>query len=152
MPTNLYGPNQRYEPMNSLVVPALINKFHQAKMSEKSAVVIWGSGRPARDLLYVDDLAEASIFLMKNYEGNVLLNVGTGKSYTITKLAKIIKKVVGYKGDIIYDASLPDGVRNKLQDVSTINDLGWKHQVELEQGICLTYQDFLARIKSVELI
>ena len=152
IPTNVYGPNQRYEPMNSLVVPSLIQKFHNAKILGEKAVVIWGSGRPARDFMYVDDLAEASIFLMENYEGNVLLNVGMGKDYTISELAEIVKNEVCYEGNIIYDTSLPDGVPCKLQDVSKINDLGWKPCVELEEGIRFTYQDFLARAKNKELI
>lgn len=152
IPTNLYGPNQRYEPMNSLVVPSLIQKFHQAKIAGDDAVIIWGSGRPARDFLYVDDLAEASIFLMENYEGNVLLNVGIGKDCTIAKLAEIIKKEIGYEGDIIYDTSFPDGVSKKLQDVQKINDLGWKYRVEIEAGIRLTYQDYIKRVKNNELI
>ena len=110
IPTNLYGPNQKYEPMNSLVVPSLIQKFYQAKVDGEDAVVIWGSGRPARDCLYVDDLVDASIFLMESYEGNEVFNVGTGKDYTIADIAEITKKIVGYTGDIIYDRSLPDGV------------------------------------------
>jgi GDP-L-fucose synthase len=151
IPTNLYGPNQRYEPMNSLVVPSLILKFHNAKVKSEDEVVIWGSGRPTRDFLYVDDLAEASIFLMQDYEGDVLLNVGTGKSYTISELAEIIKLEVGYEGGISYDHSLPDGVSEKLQDVSKINELGWSYSVDLEEGIHLTYQDFLLRITKNEL-
>ena len=147
IPTNLYGPNQRYELMNSLVVPSLIQKFYQAKVDDEDAVVIWGSGRPARDCLYVDDLVDASIFLMESYQGNEVFNVGTGKDYTIADIAEITKKIVGYTGDIIYDRSLPDGVLKKLQDVSKINDLGWKSRVNLEEGIDLTYQDFLACIE-----
>jgi len=152
IPTNLYGPNQRYEPMNSLVVPSLIQKFHQAKMKGEDEVIIWGSGRPTRDFLYVEDLADASIFLMQNYEGSVLLNVGSGRSCSISELAEIIKKEVEYRGDVRYDHSLPDGVFQKLQDVSKINDLGWKYSVELETGIRLTYRDFLARVQNKELI
>jgi len=152
IPTNVYGPNQRYEPMNSLVVPSLMLKFHRAKILGEDVVTIWGSGYPARDFLYVDDLAEASIFLMENYEGNVLLNVGMGKDCTIAKLAEVIKREVEYKGTIIYDTALPDGVSSKLQDVSKISDLGWKFSVGLEEGIKLTYQDFLVRIESKELL
>lgn len=152
IPTNVYGPNQRYEPMNSLVVPSLIQKFHNAKILGEDVVTIWGSGYPARDFLYVDDLAEASIFLMENYEGNVLLNVGMGKDCTIAELAEVIKREVDYKGTIIYNTALPDGVPSKLQDVSKINDLGWKSCFELEEGIQLTYQDFLTRIKNKELL
>jgi len=152
IPTNIYGPNQRYELMNSLVVPSLILKFHRAKILGEDVVTIWGSGYPARDFLYVDDLAEASIFLMANYEGNVLLNVGTGKDCTIAELAEVIKMEVDYKGTVIYDTALPNGVPSKLQDVSRINDLGWESSVDLEEGIKLTYQDFLTRIKNKELL
>lgn len=151
IPTNLYGPSQRYEPTDSLVVPSLIQKFHQAKAMKHDTVTIWGSGRPARDFLYVDDLAEASIFLMENYEGNVLLNVGTGEDCTIAELAEVIKKEAGYEGDVIFDTSLPDGVPKKLQDVSKINDLGWKYSMNLKEGIRSTYQDVLMRIKDKEL-
>jgi len=151
IPTNLYGPNQRYEPMDSLVVPSLIQKFYQAKVLNQNSVSIWGSGRPARDFLYVDDLAEASIFLMENYEGNVLLNVGTGTDYTIAELAEIVKKEVDYEGDIIFDSSLPDGVSKKLQDVSKINDLGWKYSMDITKGIKKTYQDFLMQIKEKDM-
>lgn len=150
IPTNLYGPSQRYEPMNSLVVPSLMQRFRQAKLRGAPAVTIWGSGRPTRDFLYVDDLADASIFLMENYEGNVLLNVGTGKSYTIAELAAVIKEEVIYEGDIIYDRSLPDGVPEKQQDVSMINALGWEYRVDLAEGIHLTYQALLAREKNAE--
>lgn len=152
IPTNVYGPNKQYELMNSLVVPSLILKFHRAKILGEDVVTIWGSGHPARDFLYVDDLVEASIFLMENYEGNVLLNVGTGMDCTIAELAEVIKREVDYKGTIIYDAALPDGVHSKLQDVSKINDLGWKSCIDLEEGIQLTYQDFLTRIKNKELL
>ena len=145
MPTNLYGPNQAYDPMNSLVVPALCLKFHEAKMKGEDVVTLWGSGLPARDFLYVDDLADASIFLMQNYEGNVLLNVGTGKSYSIAQLAEVIRKEVGFSGEVVYDQSLPDGVLEKIQDVSMINDLGWAYRVDLKEGISLAYQDFLDR-------
>lgn len=150
IPTNLYGPNQRYEPMNSLVVPSLIQKFHQAKVKGEDGVVIWGSGKPARDCLYVDDLVDASIFLMKCYEGNDVLNIGSGKDYSIADIAAITKKVTGYPGDIIYDRSLPDGVLKKLQDVSKINALGWKNRIDLEEGLELAYQDYLERIGNME--
>jgi len=145
IPTNLYGPNQRYEPMNSLVVPSLIEKFHQAKIAGDSKVSIWGSGNPTRDFLYVDDLATAGIFLMENYEGNVIANVGTGKEYTILQLAEIIRSEVGFEGTIEHDPSLPDGVGRKLQDISRIKDLGWKYSVDLKEGIHLTYEDYLSK-------
>jgi Nucleoside-diphosphate-sugar epimerases len=146
IPTNLYGPNQRYEPMNSLVIPSLIEKFHTAKNSGKDVVTIWGSGRPQRDFLFVDDLADASIFLMENCEGNVVLNVGTGKAYSISEIAGVVKAEVGYGGRVVYDTSLPDGVPVKLQDISKIKDLGWSHRVNLEEGIHLAYKDYLLRM------
>ena len=149
IPTNLYGPNQRYEPMNSLVVPSLIHKFHEAKVKNEDGVVIWGSGNPSRDCLYVDDLVDASIFLIERYEGNDVFNIGSGKDYTIADIAAITKKITGYPGDIIYDRSLPDGVMQKLQDVTKINKLGWKYRVDLEEGIKLAYQDYLGRIENV---
>ncbi|MEO5331822.1 MAG: GDP-L-fucose synthase [Magnetococcus sp. YQC-5] len=146
IPTNLYGSNQRYEPMNSHVIPALIRKFHHAKEKQADNVVIWGSGKPSRDFLFVDDLAEASLFLMEYYEGDVLLNVGTGQDYTIAQLAEVIREEIGFTGRILYDASHPDGVLEKLQDVSRMTDLGWCYKVELREGIRRTYQDFLARL------
>ncbi|MGD9362741.1 MAG: GDP-L-fucose synthase [Desulfobacterales bacterium] len=149
IPTNLYGPNQRYEPMNSLVVPSLIQKFHQAKVNDEDGVVIWGSGRPARDCLYVDDLVDASVFLMEFYEGNDIFNIGSGRDYTIADIAAITKKITGYSGDIVYDRSLPDGVMQKLQDVTKINDLGWKYRIDLEEGIELAYQDYLLCIENI---
>lgn len=151
IPTNLYGPNQCYEPMNALVVPSLIRKFHQAKIRKDDAVTIWGSGKPSRDPLYVDDLAEASLFLMEHYEGDVLLNIGTGRDYTVADLAEVIRAEVGFDGEIRYDASQPDGALKKLQDVSRIRDLGWQHKTELPEGIHWTYQDFCARVAKKDL-
>ncbi|MBF0127815.1 MAG: GDP-L-fucose synthase [Magnetococcales bacterium] len=151
IPTNLYGPNQRYALMNAHVVPALIRKFHHAREKGADSVLLWGSGRPSRDLLYVDDLADASLFLMENYSGDVLLNVGTGQQCTIAELAEVIRGEVGFTGKILYDTSHPDGVLEKLQDVSRINDLGWRHQVELKEGIHRTYQDFCARLAGGEM-
>lgn len=145
IPTNIYGPNQRYETMNSLVVPSLIQKFYDAKQNKKDKVVIWGSGRPRRDFLFVDDLAEASIFLMEQCEGNVVLNVGTGRAYSISEVVEIVRREFDYNGEVVYDASLPDGVPVKLQDVSKINDLGWTYRVELEEGIRMTCRDYVAR-------
>ena len=151
IPTNIYGPNQRYEPMNSLVVPALIRKFHHAREKNADSVVIWGSGKPSRDLLFVDDLAEASLFLMEHYEGDVLLNVGTGREYTIAELVEVVRAEVGFTGKILYDTAHPDGVLEKLQDVSRINDLGWQYQVDLKEGIRRTYQDFCDRLAKGEM-
>lgn len=143
IPTNLYGISQNYDPMNSLVVPALIQKFHEAKHSNVKEVVIWGSGRPSRDFMFVTDLADAVIFLMEEYSGNEVFNIGTGKDYTISILAEIVKGVVGFKGKVVYDISKPDGVLVKLQDVSKMTKLGWKYKVELKEGIQLAYDDFL---------
>jgi GDP-L-fucose synthase len=146
IPTNIYGRNQNYEPMNSLVVPSLIRRFHEARVSGAREIVIWGTGRPARDFLYADDLAEASIFLMEHYAGNELINIGTGQDYTIRELVEIIRQEVGYDRKIIYDPSKPDGVLKKLQDTSKIQALGWKHRVDLAVGIHLSYQDYLSRL------
>lgn len=141
IPTNIYGPGQRYDPVNSPVIPALIQKFHEAKLAGQSVVTLWGTGRPTRDFMHVEDLAEASIYLMQNYEGNVLINVGTGKGCMIAQLAEIIKRVVGFAGEIAYDDSRPDGVATKLLDVSRINDLGWRHKIDIEEGIRRMYQE-----------
>ncbi|MAF20339.1 MAG: GDP-fucose synthetase [Parcubacteria group bacterium] len=145
IPTNLYGINQNYEPMNSLVVPALIQKIHDAMCNNSKEVVLWGSGRPSRDFLFSDDLADAVIFLMQNYSGNEVFNIGTGKDYTVRDLAEIVKEVIGYTGEIVYDISKPDGVLVKLQDISKITKLGWQYKVELKDGICRTYESFVAQ-------
>jgi len=143
IPTSIYGINQDYDSMNSLVVPALIRKFHEAKYAQKSEVVVWGTGKPSRDFLFVDDLADALLFLMEQYSGNETFNIGTGKDRTITELAEIIQETVAYKGDIIYDISKPDGVLFKLQETSKMSKLGWKHSTELKEGIRIAYEDFL---------
>ncbi len=145
IPTNLYGPNQKYELMNSLVVPALILKIHEAKIKEEDEVKIWGSGHQVRDFLYVNDLAEACLFLMEKYQGNDFFNIATGSGHTIAELAEIIQRNIGYKGKITYDHTKPEGVLEKLSDVSKINAIGWKYRTQLEVGIHLTYQDFLSR-------
>jgi GDP-L-fucose synthase len=152
IPTNIYGPQQKYELMNSQVLPSLILKFHKAKELGQEEVILWGTGRPARDLLYVDDLAEASIYLMKNYQDNEPINIGSGKDYTIVEMAEIIKREVGYKGEIIFDPSLPDGVLKKLQDITRIRRLGWKPIVSLVEGVHLTYESFKARLIKGEII
>jgi GDP-L-fucose synthase len=145
IPTNLYGINQNYEPMNSLVVPALIQKIHDAKCNNSKEVVLWGSGRPSRDFLFSDDLADAVIFLMQNYSGNEVFNIGTGKDYTVRDLAEIVKEVIGYTGNVVYDISKPDGVLVKLQDISKITKLGWQCKVELKDGISWTFESFVAQ-------
>lgn len=142
MPTNLYGPNDNYHPEHSHVLPALIRRFHEAREEGKEEVVIWGSGKPLREFLYVDDLADACVYLMNAYSGNETVNLGTGKEVTIAQLAKLVKDVVGYKGKITYDPSKPDGTPRKLLDVSKLTALGWTYQTELEEGIRLAYEDF----------
>jgi len=145
MPTNLYGYNDNYHPQNSHVLPALIRKFHEAKTNATPEVIIWGSGSPMREFLFADDLADACFFLMENYNERNLINIGTGVDLTIKDLALLIKKVVGYDGALTFDSTKPDGTPRKLMDVSKLHQLGWKHQIELEEGIQLAYQDFLAK-------
>ncbi|MDB4926316.1 GDP-L-fucose synthase [Mucilaginibacter sp.] len=146
MPTNLYGYNDNYHPQNSHVLPALIRRFHEAKEQNIDAVTIWGSGTPKREFLFADDLAEACYYLMKNYDEAGLINIGTGEDLSIKDLALLIKAIVGYKGEIQFDATKPDGTPRKLMDVSKLHSKGWKHTVELEEGIKLAYQDFLKNI------
>jgi len=143
IPTNVYGINQNYVPMNSQVVPAMIRNFHEAKIKNSPEVVIWGTGRPSRDFIFSDDLADAAIFLIKNYSENEPVNIGTGKDYTIQELASTIQEIVGHKGKIVYDISRPEGVIMKLQNISKLSELGWKYTVKLRDGIRLTYKDFL---------
>ena len=140
MPTNLYGPNDNFHLENSHVLPALIRKFHEAKINNYDKVVVWGTGKARREFLYVDDLAEACIFLMKEYSGETHLNIGTGKDLEIKELAEIIKNIVNYKGEIVYDFSKPDGTPQKLLDVSKINKIGWKAKTDILDGITKTYQ------------
>jgi len=143
MPTNLYGPGDNFDLENSHVLPALLRKFHEAKMNGDSTVTVWGSGKPYREFLYVDDLADAAVYLMQNYDDADIVNVGTGQDVTIAQLADIIKQTVGFNGDIIYDASKPDGTPRKLLDVSKINKLGWKAKISLEEGVKKTYDWYL---------
>lgn len=143
MPTNLYGPNDNYHPEHSHVLPAMIRRFHEAKQQNLPEVVIWGTGTPLREFLYVDDLAEACVFLMNTYSGDETVNLGTGKELTIAQLAELVKRVTGYQGRIIFDTSRPDGTPRKLLDVSKLTKLGWKYKTELEEGIQLAYNDFL---------
>jgi len=147
MPTNLYGYNDNYHPQNSHVLPALIRRFHEAKVQGSSDVTIWGTGSPMREFLFADDLAEACYYLMQNYDEAGLVNIGTGKDLSIKDLAILIKKIIGYEGEIKFDASKPDGTPRKLMDVSKLHSKGWKHTVELEEGIKLAYQDFLSKYK-----
>ncbi|MDB9775954.1 GDP-L-fucose synthase [Vicingaceae bacterium] len=141
MPTNLYGPNDNYDLNNSHVLPALLRKFHTAKLNGEKEVTVWGSGNPMREFLYVDDLADACLFLMREYNGEEWMNVGTGKDLTIKELAQTIQKVTGFKGKIVFDSSKPDGTLRKLMDVSRLEKAGWKYTVELEDGIRQVYEE-----------
>ena len=143
MPTNLYGPNDNYHPEHSHVLPALIRRFHEAKENGLSEVTCWGDGSPLREFLYVDDLANLCVFLMNNYSGNEIVNAGTGKEISIKDLTELVAKVVGYEGEIKWDTTRPNGTPRKLLDVSKAESLGWKYKVELEDGIKLSYDDFL---------
>ncbi|RZK72379.1 MAG: GDP-L-fucose synthase [Pedobacter sp.] len=145
MPTNLYGYNDNYHPQNSHVLPALIRRFHEAKVANAEEVVIWGSGSPMREFLFADDLANACYFLMQTYNEPNLINIGTGEDLTIKDLALLIKKVIGYEGNLVFDSTKPDGTPRKLMDVSKLHAQGWKHQIELEEGLNLAYQDFLSK-------
>ncbi|MFT4203269.1 MAG: GDP-L-fucose synthase [Chitinophagaceae bacterium] len=143
MPTNLYGIGDNYHPENSHVLPALIRRIHEAKEGNARSVTIWGSGKPLREFLYADDLAEACIFLMNHYDGKELVNIGSGKELTIRQLAEMVKDVVGYGGEITFDTTKPDGTPRKLMDVSKLEGIGWKYHTELRDGIAMAYQDFL---------
>lgn len=145
MPTNLYGYNDNYHPQNSHVLPALIRKFHEAKINSSSEVVIWGSGSPMREFLFADDLADACFYLMQHYDEPHLINVGTGEDITIKDLALLIKEIIGFNGELKFDSSKPDGTPRKLMDVSKLHAKGWKHKIELEEGIKLAYKDFLEK-------
>ena len=143
MPTNLYGPNDNYHPGHSHVLPALIRRFHEAKVARTPSVTCWGDGSPLREFLYVDDLADACVFLMENYSGEETVNVGTGKELTIRELAGLVARVVGYEGEIEWDPSRPNGTPRKLLDVSKLGAMGWRYSTELEDGLRLAYEDFL---------
>lgn len=143
MPTNLYGPNDNYHPEHSHVLPAMIRRFHEAKEAGVSSVTCWGDGSPLREFLYVDDLANLCVFLMNSYSGNETVNAGTGQEVTIKELAELVARVVGYEGEILWDASRPNGTPRKLLDVSKAEALGWRYRTELEDGVRLAYEDFL---------
>jgi len=145
MPTNLYGPGDNYHPEYSHVVPALIRRFHEAKAACASNAVVWGTGTARREFLYVDDLADACIHLMKNYSGDELINIGTGEDITIAEFARVVAAIVGYTGEISFDTSRPDGTPRKLLDVSRLAKLGWRARTSLVDGIKLTYQAYLAQ-------
>jgi GDP-L-fucose synthase len=145
MPTNLYGPGDNYHLDNSHVVPALIRKFHEAKTRQDQDVICWGSGKPLREFLHVDDMAKACGHLMERYSEEQTINIGSGKELSIFELAELVKKVVDFKGRVTWDTSKPDGTPRKLLDISRISNLGWKPEIDLEDGLELAYQDFLNR-------
>ena len=147
MPTNLYGFNDNYHPENSHVLPALIRRFHEAKEQELESVTIWGTGTPKREFLFADDLADACFFLMENYSEAGLVNIGTGQDISISDLAHLVKDVVGFKGLIKFDSSKPDGTPRKLMDVTKLAGNGWRYQVDLDEGLAITYQDYLKTLK-----
>jgi len=143
MPTNLYGPNDNYDLNNSHVLPAMIRKFHEAKVEEKDIVEIWGTGTPMREFLYVDDLADACVYLMNNYNSSEIVNIGTGEDLTIKDLAHLVKEVVGFNGDIYFNTDKPDGTPKKLSDVSKLKEIGWSYKTSLKEGIQKTYTDYV---------
>jgi len=145
MPTNMYGPNDNYDPLGSHVLPALIRKFHEAKTGGKSEVACWGTGTPFREFLYADDLAAACVFLLQNYSEEQFINVGSGSEISIRELSELVGRVVGFTGKIVWDSSKPDGTPRKLMDSSRLFALGWRPKVKLEDGIRLAYADFLKR-------
>lgn len=147
MPTNLYGPNDNYDLNNSHVLPAMIRKFHEAKVENKPFVELWGTGSPLREFLHADDLADACVYLMKNYDGEQFVNIGVGEDITIKNLAELIKATVGYEGELRWNTDKPDGTPRKLMDVSKLHSMGWKHRYDLEEGIRITYQDFLQKLE-----
>jgi len=145
MPTNLFGINDNYHPENSHVLPALIRRFHEARVAGQQEVVIWGSGSPKREFLFADDLAEACLFLMDTYSDKEIVNIGCGEDLSIKELATLVKEITGYKGDLVFDTSKPDGTPRKLLDVSKINALGWHYKTPLKEGMSIAYQDFLMK-------
>ncbi|MBL7743835.1 MAG: GDP-L-fucose synthase [Chitinophagaceae bacterium] len=147
MPTNLYGPGDNYHLQNSHVIPALIRKFHEAKQHKASFVEIWGTGSPLREFMYADDLADACVFLMKNYNDKLFVNIGTGEEVTIKDLALLVKEVTGYGGDIQFDTTKPDGTPRKLMDSARLHAMGWKHTLSLKEGLKKTYPLFLEAIR-----
>ncbi|MGX7689886.1 GDP-L-fucose synthase [Flectobacillus roseus] len=151
MPTNLYGPNDNYDLEKSHVLPAMIRKFHEAKHQGLLNVTLWGTGSPMREFLYADDLAGACLYLMENYSESELVNVGTGVDVTIKELAETVKEIVGFEGQIIWDTAKPDGTPRKLMDVSKLHNVGWRHTINLKEGIALAYNDFLVNHSSLRL-
>lgn len=151
MPTNLYGPHDNYDLQNSHVMPAMIRKFHEAKKNQAPAVELWGTGTPLREFLYVDDMADACVFLLENYDGEQHVNIGTGVEVTIKELAETVQKVVGFEGRIDWNSDMPDGTPRKLTDVTKLHNLGWRHKVELQEGIKLAYGWFQENVENARL-
>lgn len=147
MPTNLYGPNDNFDLKNSHVLPALIRKFHEAKVNNSEVVEVWGTGKPLREFLYVDDMADACVFLMENYDGEQHVNIGTGVEVSIRELAETVKEVVRFEGELVFNTDMPDGTPRKLTTVDKLNGLGWKHKVDLNKGIKMAYEWFLENYK-----
>ncbi len=146
MPCSAYGPGDNFDPEGSHVIPAFIRKFHEAKVNNSPKVVMWGTGRPYREFIYIDDIAKAAIFLMNHYSGNETVNIGTGEEYTIGELAEFIRKAIGYEGEVVQDASKPDGVPKKLLDSSKLFRMGWRPETDFETGIRITYEDYVKNI------
>lgn len=147
MPTNLYGPNDNFDLKSSHVLPALIRKFHEAKVNGSDTVEVWGTGTPLREFIYVDDMADACVFLMENYDGEQHVNIGTGEEVSIRELAETVKEVVGFDGELVFNTNMPDGTPRKLTTVDKLHGLGWKHKVSLNEGIRLAYEWFLENYK-----
>lgn len=151
MPTNLYGPHDNYDLSGSHVMPAMIRKFHEAKTGNSPSVELWGTGTPLREFLYVDDMADACVFLLENYSGEQHVNIGTGVEVTIKELAETVKRIVGYEGEIVWNKDMPDGTPRKLTDVTKLHGLGWKHKVDLEEGVKLSYDWFKENYKDARM-
>ncbi len=151
MPTNLYGPYDNYDLSGSHVMPAMIRKFHDAKVNNLPCVELWGTGTPLREFLYVDDMADACVFLLEHYSGEQHVNVGTGKEVTIKELADTVQRVVGYQGEVVWNEDMPDGTPRKLTDVTKLHNLGWNHKVELEEGVQLAYDWFRENVREARL-
>ncbi|MEZ0537039.1 GDP-L-fucose synthase family protein [Caldicellulosiruptoraceae bacterium PP1] len=149
VPTNLYGPNDNFDLKNSHVIPALIRKFHDAKINNAPYVEVWGTGKPMREIIHVDDLADACLFLMNNYDGDMWINVGSGEEVSIAELANIIKEVIGYKGEIVFNTNYPDGPYRKLLDINKLTKLGWQKKINLVDGLKSTYEWYCNNIKNV---
>ena len=151
MPTNLYGPHDNYDLQGSHVMPAMIRKFHEAKVTGAATVELWGTGTPLREFLYVDDMADACVFLLENYNGEQHVNIGTGKEVSIRELAETVQKTVGFQGEIVWNSAMPDGTPRKLTDVTKLHGLGWHHKVDLEEGVQLAYDWFKDNVEGARL-